>query len=404
MGDPTNAQPRTISCGTVTFDVATVYLHRGYENSIQPLMAEFGFHMDVENNTPTGLAYFQLDPWYIRLLGIAMLGYLFLHRCLWVLLARQWPILYAQSVKVYMERSGLGRLTQSSGFLWAVTAQGYGWLSDVAIDRFFEWCDPPLIWSMCIRLATGAQQTYLIREGYGTLFRGAYDGLIATKRPDCHILSVTPSMTERNESSVTVVTQDGQSLVFDQVVLACDFSRLRSTPLHTTLLTNREVDIDATWFGSWAFRTNRPLRNFTQNATRVLESGLMDVPSSIGLRGIDHSAGTGPKYVYWGVFYASSSHFPQESLEKEIRQNYDDQTLAELSPLTITTEYQQVYEYNIRPSMASLAVGFRTSLEEMQGTGGVWYTGGLCSHWDVDSIYEATELVVDKLARAVGVT
>ena len=402
MGDPTNAQPRTISCGTVTFDVATVFLHVGYENSIQPLLDEFGFHLDDAQNTPLSQISLDLGSWSIRLRRSMMVAYLFLHRCLWILLARQFPSLYAQSVKRYLTRWGLGQLMQSTGFLWVVTVQGYGWLSDVAVDRFFEWCDQALLWTMCMGdILPGFQGTYKIREGYGTLFRRAYETVVAKKIPNCQVVSVTPSRRTHGESCVAVATPDGQCFLFDQVVLACDFSRLRSTPLHTTLLTNRDVDIDVTWFGSWAFRTNRPLCNFAQNAIRVLQSERRNVPTSIGLRGIDHSGGDVPKYIYWGVFYASSSQFPLESLEQEIRQNYDDHTLVGLPPLTITTEYSHVYEYNVRPSMVSLAAGFRTSLSAMQGTGGVWYTGGLCSHWDVDSIYEATESIVEELAQTI---
>ena len=41
--------------------------------------------------------------------------------------------------------------------------------------------------------------------------------------------------------------------------------------------------------------------------------------------------------------------------------------------------------------------GFRRLLEEAQGRDGVWYTGGLCSHWDVDSIFEHAEKLVSDM-------
>ena len=60
----------------------------------------------------------------------------------------------------------------------------------------------------------------------------------------------------------------------------------------------------------------------------------------------------------------------------------------------IRARYFHIHEYNVRPSFKAVEQGFRRRLQEAQGKHGVWYTGGICSHWDVDSIFEHVEQMV----------
>ena len=54
-GDPMNAQFHTFvdpMDPSMVFDVGTCYVHRGYDNSLMPIIRELGMTLDVENNSP----------------------------------------------------------------------------------------------------------------------------------------------------------------------------------------------------------------------------------------------------------------------------------------------------------------------------------------------------------------
>ncbi len=38
--------------------------------------------------------------------------------------------------------------------------------------------------------------------------------------------------------------------------------------------------------------------------------------------------------------------------------------------------------------MAAIREGLHLDIRKAQGENNIWYTGGMLSHWDVDSIYE----------------
>ena len=46
----------------------------------------------------------------------------------------------------------------------------------------------------------------------------------------------------------------------------------------------------------------------------------------------------------------------------------------------------RTYRYNVRWAREHLEAGVPEQIEGMQGAGGVWYAGGLLSHWNVSSI------------------
>jgi hypothetical protein len=136
-----------------------------------------------------------------------------------------------------------------------VVSQGYGWLDRICADRFFEWADDGLISTGIQTILHDRQNTFIIREGYGTLFHTLYDRLHdVTKRPKEYIQSVQAM----DGDGVRLNMTSGQTRDYDRVVLACDFSKLGCIPRS---LFPDSTFVDQTWFISFVFTSTIRLKD-----------------------------------------------------------------------------------------------------------------------------------------------
>ena len=92
---------------------------------------------------------------------------------------------------------------------------------------------------------------------------------------------------------------------------------------------------------------------------------------------------------YWSVGYASG---PKSTTAAKLCR-----TILKRTGTEVHSRHFHIHAYNVRPSAELVRQGFRRRVQESQGQEGVWYTGGLCSHWDVDSIYEHVEQLVGEM-------
>ena len=381
-GDPTAAQFHTFVDPidpSITFDIGTCYVHRGYDNSILPLVRELGLTLDVENNSPysKGTSTIELPSWTKALMIAGAFSYLGMHHRLWLLLRNTLPGMYSMSASSYIVSIGMGALMETTQFQWCVVGQGYGWLDRICADRFFEWMDSGLITTARQRMH-GAPGTFLIREGYGTMFHLLYDRLQANKRAGDWVQSVVSVKDGVRLGMATGPPQD-----YDHVVLACDFSKIDGIP--RKLIPDR-TSIDVTWLISFVFTSTELLQNLDTYTTNIIRGHKQDVPICIVYRGTRYQEGR-LLHWYWSIGYASG---PQSTTS--------DALCHVVSQLCVSSQirdrYFRIFEYNVRPSAQLVREGFRRRVQAYQGQDRVWYTGGLCSHWDVDSIYEHVDNLI----------
>lgn len=263
----------------------------------------------------------------------------------------------------------------------------------VTIDRYMRWVDVGLLWGMMVQTVVDMSPATGISPGFGEMYLRLYMQLEANGviMEDKRVVSVIQRPTTSGKASIGFDDRT-VSIEYDHVVLACDFTKLDDYPLKSILSINRATDVDVTWFGSWLFSTSveldlsNPIR-MLRHVTTLNTTDLINQPLSIGWHGT-----SGGRYYYLSVFYCEkrdeASLCPIDNTFLLIKEYHG---CHGIDAYDVRTEFIRTNEYNVRPSQNLVGRSFHYKLKRSQGTRGVWYTGGFCSHWDVDSIYGHTE-------------
>ena len=122
-GDPQGAQFNTFVDPvdpSVFFDVGTCFLHRGYDNSIVPLIDELSMTIDFENNNPLMNGIHKLDNMSLTdtVKSCGALIYLGVHLKIWLRLRNLLPAMYAMSASSYLTHIGLKDFMNNNSFKW----------------------------------------------------------------------------------------------------------------------------------------------------------------------------------------------------------------------------------------------------------------------------------------------
>jgi hypothetical protein len=97
-------------------------------------------------------------------------------------------------------------------------------------------------------------------------------------------------------------------------------------------------------------------------------------------------------WIYWGVGYAEAEPFGGALAQIRGDFGHADAEVIE----------QRVFDYNLRFTAGAIARGAHLEVERRQGEGGVWYSGGLLSHWDIDAIAEHNRRLGRRLAHRLS--
>jgi hypothetical protein len=235
----------------------------------------------------------------------------------------------------------------------------------------------------------------MVQGGYGNLFAKILAGIPGVTRENTLVTGVTK---QANKVRVTTMTGDVERYQeFDRVVLACDFSTITQTPV-TSLLSSA---IDITLFASLLFTSTHKLCivDLQRMSVDVLAAEAFDAPIRVVSRcdGIK----TNGVYWYWSVAYVS----PSTDNKRKPRLSDSDLTNSLLGSIRsacptetiLHKEYLKVHVYNVRFSAEAERKGLPRTIEALQGRDGIWYSGGLMSHWDVHSIYEQVATIAESM-------
>ncbi len=367
----------------VTADVGTCYLHSGYFNTIKRLVKDYDIHIDYlesdassvySSDTSTEVQPGLLEKW-LNYLGLI---YFLLHSFVWMLLKDSYlgRYIYSCSFEKYLKRVGLGFMTNSFIFGPGGVAQGYGFLNDVSAYRLFRWFRPSIFITPIMNKRK--RGTGIIREGYATLFRRAYDSI------PFHINQHASSVFPLSEDEVKVTLDSGQVRAFESVIVACPPHALE-TPLSGVI---SPENVESTFLFSYLW-TSAAAPSFSDRVYLLdhISSNKADLISTYRIWGETDSA----SYLYWGVGYSSGSFD-----DIELKSKISEQANAELELPVKDIHYFKVYDYNLRLSSAAIKAGLHRKIDRLQGAGSIWYSGGMLSHWDVDSIHEFNMKLVDR--------
>ncbi len=379
FGLPEESQTRTRVVDGVPADVGACYLHCGYWNTVAPLVRRFGLHLHFMGQ-PTLLtdngAPLQVSRRERRVAAMAMARF-FLSVVNYRLRHRgEGSRRYGVRFDEFLRARNLGVLGNSFIFGAGSVAQGFGFWPNVSAYSALRWLSPLLFLTPLMnRFNRG---TASIQEGYGTLF-GKIEAELNVVRTK--VSAVMPMAA----GGVAVTLQDGETLKFDQAVVAC--AGAITSPISPLLAgaTTRTRFFSFLWTSP--IRLPRRDRVYLMNHAR---NEAQDVIVSYRRYGQTR----GGDQVYWGVGYLSDG-MDKESLEPLLQRQIE----TELGLSVAQVHFHEIFDYNRRFTVDAVRSGIPAEIAARQGKDGIWYSGGLLSHWDINSISQFNRRLVRALHR-----
>lgn len=374
--DALGGQSLTIDVDGVPVELGTCYLSAGYRMA-RDLAERMGCHVDllppatvvdgsgqpVERDDPPAWLIARYIgrwlPWYLR-------GQM----------QRPHAPDNAERFDAWLRARRLRRLATDFTFQAGLTAQLYGPLDRVSAHSALTWIRPSLF-------VTGRlSKTYVVREGFQTFWRrlaGACNARVELGRA---VRAV--------EEGGAVVFADGSRRRFDRVFVTAPLDRI-STPLSPLVAASGPFEDSPVYSGIWratdwpafapsrcylpACRTGEPGRLLT--ARRFTEVG---------------GRAVGQMCAYGRPGATLAGHREQAAAD-----------LREILGLrSVEVLHDRLWRYNIRYSPEQLAADLPRRIDDAQGQGGIWYSGGTLSHWNIDSITDFNHGLVGRFARANG--
>ena len=382
-GDFKEAQCRTVEVDGVTADVGTCYVHSGYFNTIKKFVKRYGIHIrylgdDAKTVNSTDIHKAIAPGTMEKIFTYLGIFYFLLHSLIWKFLKHSWlgRFFYGVSFEKYLKRVGLGKLAKSFVFGPGGVAQGYGFLKDVNAYRLFRWFRPSIFLTPIMNKKK--KGTGIIVEGYGTLFNRAYDTLKQHNESLIHEVAA-------QGDQVRITDKTGAETLYDIVIVACPLKNVNS-PVSPFL---KKEAIQSTPIFSYLW-TSDMVPDFKDRVYIMdyINEDKTDVLTTYRVWGKTNSG----KYLLWGVGYASEG-----INRKTLLQNLENQVNTELKLPLHTVEFFEIFDYNHRFSVEGIRDGLHRKVRKAQGINNIWYSGGMLSHWDVDSIYEFDKNLVDRI-------
>ncbi len=377
------AQCRTKHIDGAVADVGTCYVHSGYFNSIKKFVKRYDIHIkylgsDAKTVNSSNINQAIQPSKRERFFTYLAILYFLLHSIIWKFLkyTRLGSWFYGVSFEKYLKNVGLGKLAKSFVFGPGGVAQGYGFLNNVNAYRLFRWFRPSIFLTPIMNKRK--KGTGIIVEGYGTLFHRAYQTI--SKRNDLHIREVI-----REGKKIKLIDENGSEVLYDIAIIACPFKHI-SSPISKIVNKDR---IQSTPLFSYLWTTDIApnfedriyiLDYINENKTNALTTYRTYGKTNSG------------KHLLWGVGYAS------DGIDREIlKQKIENQINKELNLNVDTCAFFEIFDYNVRFSITGIREGLHLKVRNAQGKDNIWYSGGMLSHWDVDSIYEFDKSLVNRL-------
>lgn len=375
FGDPDEAQYKTIKVEDVSADVGTSYFHLGYADTIYELVKRAGVH--VRYLAPAEMLDSSHQPVTLKLKDRIVL----LFMILWFQVTSiKWRLLRntvfsknaSISMEEYLNKRGLKKLANSIVFSPGGIAQGYGFLNEVTAYHLLQWFSFSIFLTP-IGIAMGKGLGVIV-EGYGELFSRLLAEQLLIKKAVRSVQARFNSVSGRQE--VILVAGDGKEYEFDHVVIACPLDKIDSpaaslvnqhTKKETRLFSFCWVSTEPPFFKDRIYYTNYMSQNEKNKILTVRFFGKT-------LSGL---------YVYWGVGYVSDE-VDEESLQQALIQQISMQIKLKIKKI----HFFKIFNYNLRFTEEAIAQGIHLQLRKLQGVNHIWYSGGMLSHWDIDSISE----------------
>lgn len=383
FGHPEENQCRTIQVEDVFGDVAACYIHPGYWNTVKKLLkaADMEVQYLVEPELFESLDQREEAPIPFTEKLSLMLGVIrFIFISFWWRLIRFTSLSrnYSMSMEAYLDHHGIGKLANSIFLGVGGNSQGYGFLDEVTAHHTMQWFSPMIF---LIRAANARRKgTGILKQGYGGLFHRL---LSQFKLEKTNIRSVQPIT--GSSQKVKLITENGKEYEFDQVAIGCPLDKVESP---ASYLVNSKTKTDSHVF-SFLFTSKK--EPFFKDRVYFLDKIKGKKKNAI-LTMRTYGKTKSGLHVYWCIGYTTKDQ-DAASLEKMLTCTIEDKMHLPIEKV----HFMNIFEYNLRFTGDAIAEGIHLQLQKLQGVGHIWYTGGMLSHWNIDSIHEFNKLLAMKI-------
>jgi hypothetical protein len=371
-GDINDAQPKTIMVDDIVNDVTTSYTHNGYRNSIGKIVDEFGFYKNGMSSLP--IKNNEITTWEKVDENLLILKFM-ASGVLWKFLKDTTvsKLLFSQSLKSFKDKY----ITEKTSF-WldsGGSSQGYGFLDEVSAYHLFRWLRPSIFLS---RKLGEESNPYMIRQGFGTLFKAIYDSLETKRKINKKVIKVSKNQ---------LITEDNKTKHYDDIFVCCPLSSIK-TPLNI----NNDKHITYSKVFTYLFESKNKIKDLIHigycldNITGHKKTSVLTL--RINDKTTDGSVSKCGRHIYGCFGYCETFNEDEVKsiIQKELK-GYGFDIKTDL--------YFKIYKYNYRFTEKAIEEGVHLYVNEQQGKDGLYYLGGMLSHWDVDSIYEHSREIVN---------
>ena len=368
FGKISDSQCRTVDVDGIKCDVGTCYLHSGYYNTVVPLAEEYGFRL---YQPPTAQLYQNDKISTIKNPSLMELFAFFILSCMSIIanLLRFTflsKLIFSTNMKTFLNSYMLNYLNSSLTIMTSVCAQGYGFLEDVSAYHLFNWLRPTLFLTPLFSLF--GYGTRMVEGGYGNLFHNIYE-LLNVEKDERKVLKVC-----KISSGIALTLDDNEDEYFDQLFVCC--------PIHSFENPSgvRKEHIEKTRVFSFLCESKSSLEILDHRAYNfeALSKHKRDSILTWRRHGKTQSGNT----IFWAFGYVDLRTTDDDLLVKLTKQ------AANLNISCVKVHYFCTLDYNFRFSCNAISKGVHIDVENKQGQNGIWYLGGLLSHWDIDNIAE----------------
>lgn len=379
-----DAQPNTVKVADIICDVTTSYTHFGYSNSVDKLIKEYGFNY-INSPQNIQIKNTNWEPTTIKKIEYIIIVKIILHASLWKI-RKNLPIsskIYSISFKEYINKYISNKPSDIISIF--SDAQGYGYGDMVTAYHLLRWFRPNTFLSFS---SEKKEKSYMVREGFGTLFNTMYNSLRTKHKIRKNI---------RKCGKGYVITEDNKiETGFDSIFVCCPITNIY-TPLNRRI--NMKRYITYTLVFAYLFETSSENKNMSNSIvymTDLIKKNPINLP--ITIRHNNRNANgeyTNPERSVYGTFgYCNSQN--EDKIREGVDRNLKEYGFSTFKNNKYKNHYFKTYKYNYRFTNSAIKEGVHLKVNKLQGKFGIYYSGGLFSHWDIDSIYEQTREIVNK--------
>lgn len=376
-GDINDAQPKTIMVDDIVCDVTTTYTNYAYRNSIYKLLKEYNIDFKNVDNTHFQLLkkneYTKLSfTLYDKIMTTNLIPHYILHK---IIKDTEFSKhIYNINFEDYKNKY----MTSQEFFTLDMLAWRYGFFKDVSAYHLIKWIKP--ISLLTNQLSSNDLTIKMINKGFGTLFNTIYDSLETKRKINKKVIKVSKNQ---------LITENNKTKHYDDIFVCCPLSSIK-TPLHENINNDKHITYSKIFTYMFETTTKHKELNHICFLQDVIQKNTINHPLTIRYinKTIDGTTCKSDKHIYFCFGYCET--FNEDKVKPIIQKELKGYGFD------IKTDfYFKIYKYNYRFTEKAIEEGVHLYVNEQQGKDGLYYLGGMLSHWDVDSIYEHSREIVN---------